>query len=177
MQDIFDELEFALRDRNPELAELLAPGLQADQIEVSLRTVGIRAGFEPIIRLFGWRNGLKPVSFQDAGDTAIFPELAFHFLNLDVMIAHFRGLREGFILHPNSEAAEGRYFPLFYDWSTCYLALDLSSHSHRIILFDPESEDLVCEAYSAFDGFIADAVRANQENDLLMCFKTHRIKP
>jgi hypothetical protein len=92
---------------------------------------------------------------------------------LDVMIAHFRGFKEFAVYQPKYTEVVGRYFPIFWDGSTGYLAVDLEpSNRNRVVLLDPESENLVKVAYDSFENFLKDVIRANEEEENLTCFQS-----
>ncbi len=137
-----------------------------------LQDAEICGSVEPILDLFSWKNGCQFDSNARLADVALFPGSVYIYADLKTMVEHFEMFQEGFIYHPNFDEADGRYFPLFWDNSTGYLALDLASSTHRVILLDPESEDLAREVYSSFDNFVKDAIRANEENDSLSFFQT-----
>ena len=63
-----------------------------------------------------------------------------------------------------------RYFPMFWDYSTGYLAVDLKNTRAAVALLDPESAELATLAYSSFELFLDDAISANEENRPLTCF-------
>jgi len=169
---LLNQLEKAIRQRNPTLANRLQPGLSGEQVRKMLQDAEIEGGVEPIVNLFSWKNGSQFDASVRLAEVALFPESVYVFPDLKAMIEHFKMFHEGFVYHPNFDEADGRYFPLFWDNSTGYLAADLKSPTHRVVLLDPESEDLAREVYSSFEEFLKDAIRANEENDSLAFFHT-----
>jgi hypothetical protein len=168
---LLDLFEQAMRQRNPALADLLQPGLPEEHIREMLKAADIQGLVDPIVSLFAWKNGTvfgRGITLEQASP---FPESVYVFVDLKTMIKHFTGFHEGFVYHPKFDEADERYFPLFWDNSTGYLAVDLHNAKHRLVLLDPESEDLAQEAYGSFEKFLEDAIRANEENDGLVCFQ------
>ena len=105
------------------------------------------------------------------GEASPFPESVHGFADLQTMIEHFQMFHETFVYHPKFEDVDGRYFPLFWDSSTGYLAVDLRDQKGRVVILDPETEDLTHEAYVSFEDFLKDAIRANEKNEGLACFQ------
>lgn len=63
------------------------------------------------------------------------------------------------------------HFPVFWDGATGYLAIDLSPlRGNGIVVIEVESVEPFRHAYETFEEFIADALRAYEENDTLACF-------
>ena len=167
---LLNQFEEAIRQRNPNLADRLQPGLSGEQIKKMLQDTGIEGGVEPIVNLFSWRNGSQFDVGVRLAEVTLFPESVYILTDLKTMIEHFEMFHDGFVYHPKFDEADGRYFPLFWDNATGYLAVDLKSPNSRVVLLDPESEDLAREAYSSFDEFLKDAIRANEEGDSLAFF-------
>ena len=93
------------------------------------------------------------------------------FMDLSMMLAHFNGFKEGAVYHPRYSDLVGRYFPLFWDGSDGWIAVDLDPAKHtRVVVLVMELEDAVLEAYETFNAFLTDAIRANNEKDELACF-------
>jgi hypothetical protein len=81
-----------------------------------------------------------------------------------------------------------RYFPAFWDGDTSWIALDLESSEGRVVLirlsvkraslqdghYEPQvrEKEPPREAYSSFGDFVADAIRANENNEQLACFRS-----
>lgn len=168
---LLEYLEKAVRQRNPELAVRLRPGLSEDDIRKMLQNAGVSGDVEPVVSLFAWHDGSQPDPWATLVEASPFPESVYVFGDLATMIEHFKSFHESFVYHPKFYEVDGRYFPMFWDNSTGYLALDLNGSTHRVVLLEPESEELAREAYSSFEGFLKDAIRANEEDDILTCFQ------
>jgi hypothetical protein len=94
------------------------------------------------------------------------------FVDLELMLTDFVGFKELTLYHPGYAEFVGRYFPVFWDGSTSWLAVDLRpSERSRVVLIDPESGTTVREIYPSFEEFLRDAIQANRENDSLTCFQ------
>lgn len=167
---LLNRLADSIQIRNPSLVRCLQPGLLPETIVSLLSSLEIRADFQAMIDMFSWKNGISPCFKGNRTEASPFPESIYVFYELPLMIHHYREFRETFVFHPLFEDLRGRHFPLFWDGSTGYIALDLFSKSNAIFLLEPESDVLAREAYDSLDAFLEDAIRANQENDALKCF-------
>ena len=174
---LFEKLEAALRQRNPQVAERLQPGLSEKRIRRMLERSGAQGTVEPIVSLFTWRNGVN--NYDQAlseEQSSLFPKSIYIFMELDMMSAHFGSFKECMEHHPAYAKVVGRYFPLFWDGSNSWLGIDLApANKSRIVLIHTEFEQMVFRAYSSFEEFLTDAIRANEENDSLTCFDS--LKP
>lgn len=162
---LLNQFEDAIRQREPAVADSLQRGLPEEDIRKTLREAGVNGNIAPIVSVFSWKNGS-----QLSPEFSPFPKSIYSFGNLRTMIEHFLMFHEAFIYHPKFEQADRRYFPIFWDTSAGYLAIDLKSLSGRLVLLDPETEDMARDAYATFEDFLKDAVRANKERDNLACF-------
>ena len=71
----------------------------------------------------------------------------------------------------NYKRVVGRYFPLFWSGSTNWMAVDLrQSANNRMVIIDPDLDEIVNEIYGSFEEFLKDAVRANEQDRALHCF-------
>lgn len=174
---LFEKLETALRQRNPQLAERLRPGLSQTRIRQKLERAKVPGAVDPIVSLFSWKNGvnndLQELSMEQA---SLFPKSIFLFMELDMMIADFQGFKECMEHHPAYVKVVERYFPLFWDGSNSWIAVDLVPNTNsRIVLIHTEFEQMVYEAFGSFEELLKDVIRANEENVSLKCFET--LKP
>jgi hypothetical protein len=174
---LFEKLETVLRHRNPQLADRLQPGISESRIRRMLERAGVRGAVEPIVNLFAWKNGADVHGDELTREQAsLFPKSIYMFMELDMMTADFSHFKDCLVHHPEYAKVVGRYFPLFWDGSNSWLAVDLDPGNHnRVVLVHTEFEQMVFEAYGSFEDFLNDAIRANEENDSLTCFGT--LKP
>jgi hypothetical protein len=174
---LFEKLESALRQRNPEVAERLQLGLSESRIRRKLERSKVRGAVEPIVSLFSWKNGVNNYDQAFSREQAsLFPKSIYLFTELDMMAADFQGFKECMEHHPAYAKVVGRYFPLFWDGSNSWLAVDLDpANKSRVVLIHTEFEQMVFKAYDSFNEFLSDAIRANEENDSLSCFDS--LKP
>jgi len=171
-KELLQLLETAIRHRNPILSDRLQPGLPDTRIRRILQRAKVEGAVDAVVSLFSWKNGSRLDPSITQGQASPFPNSVYMFETLEVMLAHFRGFKEFAVHHPKYTEVVGRYFPMFWDGSTGYLAIDLEPSGHnRLVLLDPESESFVREAYRSFDEFLKDAIRANEEADSLTCFE------
>jgi hypothetical protein len=167
---LLENFERALSQRNPILAERLQPGLSESRIRRMLQRVKAEGAVEPVVELFAWKNG-SVVDPSIAQHASPFPNSNFIFMDLEMMAAHFRGFDECAVYHPRYTKIVGKYFPLFWDGSDCWLAVDLNPRNQtRVVLVETQSEHMVRQVYDSFDGFLRDAIHANEKRIKLTCF-------
>ena len=170
MIELIPRFERALAKRNPLLVQLLQPGLSEADVQKQLRTAGITGIHKPICSLYSWKNGTRTTRGRTLEELSLFPQSPFCFEELQQMLAHFVGFREFAENNPGFAAAVGRCFPLFWDSSSQWIAIDLKSAKGRVVLFDSEMAPPIQELYCSFAEFLEDAIRANEENHGLSCF-------
>lgn len=165
-----EQFEKAIRARNPILADRLQPGLAEDKIRKKLQRAGVGGNIGSIVQLFAWKDG----SVLDPGvkeeHASPFPGSAFMFLDLDMMVSHFKEYKECARYHSRYEQVAGKFFPLFWDGSDNWIALALDFEHTQIVLVETELENLVRKLYNSFEELLSDAVEANQKNTGLSCF-------
>ncbi len=132
----------------------------------------VRGALDPIVGLFSWKDGSNVYDSELTREQAsIFPKSIYMFVELESMIADFKGFAECLVNHPEYKKIVGRFFPLFWDGSNSWLATDLDPAYHnRVVLLHTEFEQMAFAAYDSFDNFLNDAIRANEENEGLTCF-------
>ena len=168
---LLHDLEQAIRNRSPILADRLQPGLSEERIRRMLTQARIQSKIEPIVTLYSWKNGTNIDPSMTQIQASPFPSSIYMFMELEMMIVHFQGFTEGAIYHPEMAELVGRYFPVFWDGSTGYIAIDLKAQGGgRVVLVEPEWQQPVRQAYRGFTDFLIDAIRANQANEPLTCF-------
>ena len=169
---LFEKLEAALRQRNPEMADRLEPGLSEKRIRRMLERAGVQGTVEPIVSLFAWKNGVNNSDQALSREQAsLFPKSIYIFMDLDMMACHFGNFKDCLEHHPAYAKVVGRYFPLFWDGSNSWLGVDLDpTRNNRLVLIHTEFEQMVFRAYDSFEEFLNDAIRANEEDDSLSCF-------
>ncbi len=168
---ILTRLENAIRNRNPRTADALLPGVTEPEVKGVWDSADVDADLSALIALYGWHNGMS-----DVGE-GFFPETGYRFLPLQAAAEHFHAMRAvaaelaEFTQDPTGIAAgAGRYFPLFWDGATGYIAVDLSGKSNRgIVLIDFEAPEPYQQAYRTLRDFMIDAVRAVEMNKRLAC--------
>ena len=90
-----------------------------------------------------------------------------------MMLAYFRCFGEMASYHPRYSIVIGRYFPIFWNGSTDFVAVDLNdSGGNRVVLIEHETENLIRVIYPTFKAFLVDAIRSNETNEILACFQT-----
>lgn len=151
----------------------MRPGLPKDGIRRALQDAGVRGDVEAVVNLFAWHDGSQPDPWASLVEASLFPESIYVFGDLATMIEHFKTFHASFVYHPKFHKTNGRYFPMFWDNSTGYLAVDLNSSNSRVVLLEPESDELARDAYGSFEEFLKDAIRANEERDILTCFQVN----
>ena len=172
MNKLFQTFEQALEKRNPALLKLLEPGLPESDIRERLHKVRVQGTSDPIISLYSWKNGTRPTRNHTLEELSPFPKSSFCFEDLELMSSHFQGFREFAKNNSDFALAAERCFPVFWDSSTRWIAVDTDPKMHfRVVLFDSESLPTIQELYSSFNAFLKDAIKANEENRKLTCFE------
>lgn len=175
---ILTRLENAIRNRNPRTADALLPGVTEPEVKGVWDGADGDADLSALIALYGWHNGMSDAPSLGAGE-GFFPGTGYRFLPLQAAAEHFHAMRAAaaelaeITQDPTGIAAgAGRYFPLFWDGATGYIAVDLSRTSNRgIVLIDFEAPEPYQQAYRTLHDFIVDAVRAVEMNKRLACQK------
>lgn len=168
---LFERFTKALQTRNPFAAQALIPGMPSDKIRVLLQNSRVTGTLKGVVATYEWRNGSRTSSNFNLKMFSLFPESIYIFMDLDSAVEHRSEFEDSLAFHPEGGAFRGRFLPMFWDNSTGYLAVDLKSSTNGVVKLEPESEELAQEAYGSFDEFLKDAIRANEENDTLACFK------
>lgn len=175
--EILGALDAAISKRHPLLSKQLRPGAPPNVITRRLKKVtGIT---EPVFDLYAWHDGTDPVrtvsgvthnlSFDELG---FFPEENFHFITLEMAVAHLTTWAEAAKHRPELKEGAGRYFPLFWDGSTAYLTVDLKpGNRSRVVFFENESDAPFRQAYVSFDDFLLDTLHANETDEPLRFFE------
>jgi hypothetical protein len=182
------DFERAAIARNPSLTAKLQAGLSEARVKRALGRAKVIGDVAPLIALYTWRNGTDlsisvPVNTKqgleaERAKMTFFPEKPYYyFLCLEMAIGHFGHLEVAAKTHPRLTEGVGRYFPMFWDGSTDWLALDVKPpNKNRVMLMEHKSEQPFREAYSSFDEFVSDAIRTNAENKPLRCFQKLQTK-
>lgn len=178
--DWIERFEQAAIARNPILAAKLQPGLSEARLKRAMTRGKVTGEISPIIALYTWKDGMDLASdsaipnFNDwRVSRSFFPGKPYFFPCLEWAIADFHSFKEIAKNYPKISEAVDRYFPVFWDGSTECLSIDLKVSKHnRVMIIDHRSDQPIREAYSSFDEFVSDAIRANEENKPLRCFQT-----
>lgn len=178
------DLERATIARNPSLAAKFQAGLSKERVNRALKRAKVTGDVAPLFALYTWRNGTdlslasrvdSRLSFEtERTKMTFFPGKPYYFFPaLEMAIGHFGHLEAAAKAHPKLTEGVGRYFPVFWDGSTDWLAIDLKpSNRNRVVLMEHKSDQPFKQGYSSFHEFVADAIRANAENRPLGCFQT-----
>ena len=183
-----DELECAVLKRNPLLTSSLKSPLSDSDVKMMLKRAKVVGAIDPVVALYTWRNGTTFDQTLMVSKTGFFPEADYQFIDLVKAIEHMRAYRECVCsCFPKLANLGRRYFPIFWNGATNWLGLDLGSSAGRVVLIryfikeasfkDGQYEAEVHEtnrpreAYSSFVEFVDDAIRANENNEQLACFR------
>jgi len=171
-QRLIIELEAAIAAKNPALAQRLQPGLPDDAVKQYLSEAQVTGEVDALIALYTWKNGTVADESTLLTETAFFPDELYQFLPIQTAISQLKDMHSGATFHPKLAQEIARYFPMFWDNSTGFIAVDVTNGSNnRVVLLDFEEAERAREAFSSFDDFIRDAIRANVEDDRLACFQ------
>jgi hypothetical protein len=159
-------LETAVLGRNPLLGKKLQPGLPESKIRRMLSRAKLLGDIQCLVDLYMWKNGTILDPEMADSKTGFFPAPIYHFIELDRAIGDLGFFKEAAVNYPALSEAVGRYFPIFWNGSKSWLAVDLKpSCRNRIIhVVDCRSDQPFREAYHSFEEFINDVIKANDEN-------------
>lgn len=166
--ELLGEFERAVRSRNPLLASKFQPGLPPAVVRRALAGGKVTREAEPILTLYGWKNG-HTLDFElRRSQKGLFPGTPFYFPTLEMSVGHFGHFAEAARTHLQISEAAGRYFPVFWDGSNRWFGIDLqTSYHYRVMMINLKAPQPFAEAYSSMDELIADGIRANQEDRTL----------
>lgn len=175
--DILAKLDAAIRARDPRLAQQLRPGLDHDAI--ARRTKNMIGEVEPLFELYGWHDGTEALRYSEGSapqmsllELSIVPEQLCILQDLEGTLATFDAWQEIARYHRRVEEAVGRYFPFLWDSSDTWFTIDLKpSMKGRIVYFELQNDIPFKEAYSTFDEFLLDVLRANETGGPLRFFE------
>lgn len=170
MSQVFTAFEKALLWRNPRIRDYLTPALTEKEIQRWLKRGKVKGNCEPIQSVYSWKGGTLANYQVSMQEVSLFPRPTYMLASLEMMVINFIGFRELPAYRPEYAAVADRYFPLFWDGRTDYLAADLTDERGRIVVLEDRADDLVREAYPSLEELLLDAIRANRENDTLRCF-------
>ena len=174
-----ERLEKTAIARNPILAAKLQPGLSETQVKRVLSRGKVTGEIGPIVALYTWKDGTDLTSNPDIPNfndwkvnRSFFPGKPYFFPCLEWAVTDFDSLEAIAKNYPKMSEAVGRYFPLFWDGSTECLSVDLkTANNNRVMIIESRSDQPIRQGYSSFSEFIADAIRANEEDKPLRCFQ------
>jgi hypothetical protein len=151
-------LEAALLRQNPALLAHLEPGLPESRVRRVLGRHHVGGSLAPLVDVYMWRNGTRLTAEVVAGP-GFFPRLRYHLLDLELALAHFDHARAAAKSHPELREGVGRYFPLFWNGDTGWLATDLDASSrNRVLTVEHGSDPPFREAYPSFVAFVDDVI-------------------
>lgn len=155
MRDLLSTLEQRAIARNPLLATRLRPGLDEARVRRELRRDKVSGALDLLVTIYTWRNGTWLDSELALSKSGFFPGKPFHLLDLEMALGHLDHARQASRKHP--ELREGiSYFPLFWNGSTSWLAVDLNEGRNcRVILAEHAAPACFREVYGSFAEFLA----------------------
>jgi hypothetical protein len=175
---MFSALEAALSRRSPHLVSSLRPGLSKATIKAALHRAKVGGEIAGLLELYAWRNGASLDSGLTLEEGSLFPESVYQFLDLKSATEQFLELQAAakslgeLTGDPTGLIKATKWaFPVFWDCATGYLASDLTPHrNNRVLMVEVQSTEPFRQAYDSLDSFVADVIRANRENNSLVCF-------
>ena len=174
--EILTALEAAIRARNPVLAdEYLRRGLTAKASAKRFRK--LKGTITPLIYLYEWHDGTKfvhlvPGETYETGiaKVSFIPKSTYIFTESERSMAMMETWAEASKRKPSLIEGVNRFVPVFCGpYSQFMLDLEPAANS-RIVFFDNERVPFYQLAYSSFEEFISDILRANLSNEALGFF-------
>jgi len=170
MRNLLDALENAIRRHNPVLAGRLVPGLSPEKTQKILRQFKVAGNVRPIVELFSWKDGTNVDPSVER--KSLFPQSPFMFVDLEMMASHFRELGVWAKYQQKYRAVAGKYFPLFWNGSTKWIALDLNPQAtSQVVLIDGDNDPPVTTLYARFEDLVQSAIDANNNQTKLNAFE------
>ncbi len=170
---LLKEFEDAFLSRNPSIAGALQPGLPRADIQRALKRGKVTGDSNLLFTIYTWRDGVLLHAGTELmrEQKGFFPGETYYFLCLEMALAHFGSHKEVAASKPKVAEAVGRYFPIFWNGSVSWLAVDLMcGNQNRVMLVQLRDDEPLREAYGSFDDFVRDGIRAGRENAPLRCF-------
>lgn len=136
---------------------------------------GLEAGFTPptVVQL---SEDVKQAMLLIHGVKRETDMETFHFMELGSAIVDMKSFKEYAAHQPRFAVLVGRYFPFLWNGSTAWIAIDTEpSDGNRIFAIEidqTKNGQPLREVYDSFEAFLKDAIRANENNEPLSCFKT-----
>ena len=97
----------------------------------------------------------------------------FNFIDLEMALLKSKSFKEYAKYNPKLSVLVGRYIPFLWDGSTGFIAVDIDSFGcNQVVIIQKQDEQPLREAYCSFREFLKDAIRANESNEPLACFRT-----
>lgn len=174
---LFAQLDAAIRRRDPRLAQQLRAGCSEKVLTKWLKKVPGET--TPLRELYAWHDGTEALRWSE-GDThkmslldlSFVPGEIYPFADIETAATHFAGWTTIARYQPRIREAVGRYFPILWDGSGAWFAVDTQSgHSGRVMHFEMQDDHPFREAYATFDGFLLDVLRANETGEPLRFFE------
>jgi hypothetical protein len=196
MRDLIQNLEIAVLKRNPGLAQRLQPGLAVENIKKELKRAGIGGSIDPLLEFYSWRNGtnlqgsgaeavksgfVPPIQvklddfavqqLQSMGIKRDTASVSYNFVELKMAILYRNSFEASAKQKKNLANVGGRYFPILWNGSSGYIAVDLDDLGNRVVTIQKRDDQPLREAYDTFDEFLKDAIHANETNEPLTCIR------
>lgn len=126
------EFEILLKEKKPEILELLQPGKSVEAIQTALGAIGISN--DDLISLYTWRDGTskKDLSEKTIEELELYPSTIM--LSLDDALSYF------FLYAKERSRWSISYFPVFMDGGGDFLLLNIDSNDQRfgmLYLYSP----------------------------------------
>ena len=85
-----------------------------------------------------------------------------------MMIVHFKDFEECARYNPKYEDVVGKIFPVFWDGSSRWLGVDLTSEGcGRVMLIDGDKDEILCLVENSFEGFLQNTIRCIRSGNKL----------
>jgi hypothetical protein len=199
MNELLHQLKAAILRRNPGYAQALQPPLAPERVRQELKRIGLKENVAPVVEWYAWHNGTRfareceasrlgiappVVSAPNATNIAfleslghkitvpqkIYDPIAFH--DFEGGVRSVKLWKKFARTNPACAALAGRFFPILARTRAgADVAVDVSADGHgRVVTVAADRQ--VREAYTSFEEFLRDLIRANEADGLLTCITT-----
>lgn len=154
-------LEGAIEQYRPALTRYLNPGLPPRQRANLMRRFRAPEPAAVFADLYGWRDGTRLTpEFVNNPALSIIAGVPFHFIDLELALAHFEHAREVAVRRPTMRHYAQRAIPFFWDGDRRWLCVDVASDAGPVLLAEHDANPPYQPLYSSFVGFVDDVIAA-----------------
>lgn len=152
-------LQATIEQHRPALMRYLNPGLPERQRVSLLRRFHAPDQADVLADLYRWRDGTRLTpEFADNPSLLIIPEVPFHFIDLEMAVAHFSHGRAAALQRVKMRPYADRLLPCFWDGDRRWICVDATLELAPVFLAEHDADTPYEPLYSGFIEFIEDTI-------------------